>query len=170
MSILTAPERLAKMMIDCNDDIVAAYHYTQAAIDQIERPCFIIFVEGAEYPQDTTDEEIVEQSYSIAYVGHAYSSPEDNDFSIEYEIQARQVAYDSVLYLLEHQQLSLENRRNLSVLSDGSLPSLDSILGLKINSRSAVTLFARDAVNEAFWGFTIDITVQEQLIYETAGY
>ncbi len=174
MSILTVPPRLAKMMIDCHDSIVAGYHYTQGALDQIERPCFLIFVEDAVYPQTTEGQEVVEQSYSLAYVGQAYNA---NEEGWEYEMMAREVAEAAVLYLFEHPQLTFENRRNISIVGDtpeqtfdGPEGMLDGVQGLRVESRSAVTLFSRDAVGEAFWGFTIEITVKEQMAYETVGY
>lgn len=174
MSILTVPPRLSKMMIDCHPSIVAGYHYTQGALDQIERPCFLIFVEDASYPQTTEGQEQVEQSYSLAYVGEAYNV---DDEGVEYEIQARTVAEASVLYLFEHPQLTFENRRSISIAGDtpeetfdGPEGMLDGVTGIRLESRSAVTLFSRDGVNEAFWGFSIEITIKEQLSYETVGY
>lgn len=167
MSILTTPQRLAEMLIDCNPSIVGAYYYTQGAIDQIERPCWLVFVEGARYPQTTVDQEQVEQSYSVAYIGQIYTSPEDSEFSLEYELLARQVAEDSVKYLLSHNQCQMTNDRG--VFADAK-SSLDSVTFIKIDARSSITLYQRDAVEGlAFWGFTIDLVITEQLQYTTVG-
>jgi hypothetical protein len=166
MSILTTPERLAKVLIDCHPSIVAAYHYTQGAIDEIERPCWLIFVEDASYPQIGTEQELVEQPYSIAFVGNVWNSA-DEEFSVEYEQLAREIAEASVLYLLEHPQLQMSNKRGIF---ESELTSLDGVHTIKLGRRSSVTLYSRDAVSgEAFWGFTIDITAIEQLAYCVTG-
>lgn len=167
MSILTTPQRLAEMLIDCHPSIVGAYYYTQGSIDQIERPCWLIFVEDARYPQTTQDQEQVQQSYSIAYIGQIYTSPEDSEFSLEYELLARQVAEAAIVYLLSHNQGQMTNDRGIF---DNAKSSLGSVMWIKIDSRSSITLYQRDAVEGlAFWGFTIDIVVTEQLSYESVG-
>jgi hypothetical protein len=82
----------------------------------------------------------------------------------EFEKQARISADTVIQYLLEHQYLQMSNRRDLQ---PERLPSLDGVQQMILNSRSAVSLYSRDAVvGDAFWGYTIDITVKEQLIYE----
>lgn len=169
MSILTTPERLAQMMLDCHESVVAAYHYTQEAIDQIERPCFLIFIEDASLENVTVDQEVVSQGYSIAYVGQPFTGTGDFTFSQEYEELARIVAEASLTYLLEHPQMQLSNDRAL--FGSDPLVGLAGVQQLVVNSRSGVTLFSREGVEaDAFWGFTIDITVKEQIIYETVGY
>lgn len=168
MSIITMPQRLAEMLVDCHPSIVAGYWYTQGDVDQIERPCWLIFVGDARYPQVTQDQEQVEQSYSIAYIGQIYTSPEDAEFSEEYELLARQVADAAIKYLLSHNQGQVSNERGLF---PSEKSALDSIMWTKISSRSGVTLYQRDGVEGlAFWGFTIDIVVTEQLSYESVGF
>ena len=167
MSILTTPERLAQVLIDASPHIHAAYHYTQAAIEQLERPCWLVFIEDASYPQTTVDQEQVEQSYSCAFIGHIWNSV-DNEFSSEYERVAREVAATTVPYLLGHPQLQMSNDRNVF---PSALASLDGVTQLKIDRRSSVTLYSRDAVaGEAWWGFTIDLTITEQMTYCTVGF
>ena len=169
MSILTTPERLAQMMIDCHESIVAAYHYTQEAIDQIERPCFLIFVEDASLENTTVDQEVVSQGYSLAYVGQPFTGLGDAALTLEYEKLARIVAEASLIYLLEHPQMQLSNDRAL--FGTDPLVGLTGVQQLIVNSRSGVTLFSRDGVEaDAFWGFTLDITIKEQIVYETVGY
>ena len=163
MSILTTPERLAMMLIDCDESIVAAYPYTQDSIDQLERPCWLIFVEDAAYPKTTQDEELVEQSYSLAYVGEVFSSDNYNDSNSEYEIQARRVAVNVIRYLFESPNGEMKNTRGLF---DSELGSLDELQLLRVDGRGSVALYSRSAVEgEAFWGFTVDITCIEQMIY-----
>lgn len=167
MSILTTPERLAKVLIDAHPSIRAGYHFTQAAVEQLERPCWLIFVEDAAYPQITVDQEVVEQAYSCAFIGNVWNSI-DNEFSAEYEVLARQVADATVTYLLRHPQLQMSNERSLF---PERLPGLSGVQQVKVDRRSAVTLYSRDAVSgEAWWGFTIDLTVHEQLSYLTVGF
>ncbi len=167
MSILTVPQRLAQMLADCHPTIVASYYYTQESIDQVERPCWLIFVEDASYPGTTVDQEQVEQGYSIAYVGQVFSAGGYVEFDAQYEQLARKIAEDAVRYLLSHPQGQVSNTNNLL---PEPLGSLDGITSIRVNSRSGVTLFSRDAVEgSAFWGFTIDITVTEQFEYETVG-
>lgn len=166
MPISTVPERLAMMLIDCHESIVAAYDYTQAAIDRIERPSWLIFIEDATYPQIGNDQELVEQNYSIAFIGNIWSVV-DNVYSVEYEKQAREIADASIKYFFEHKQLQMSNIRGKF---PSELPSLNSVLSMNIGNRSAVTLFSRDAVaGQAFWGFTFDITLIEQLMYDPVG-
>ena len=166
MSILTTPERLAEVLIDADESIRAAYHFTQSAIEQLERGCWLIFVEDASFPQVTTNQEVVEQAYSLAYIGHVWNSV-DNEFSMEYEQIARRVAVNTITYLLEHPQLQLSNNRGFFSQKSG-LAGVQQVL---IDRRSAVTLFSRDAVSgEAFWGFTIDLTIREQLVYNIVGF
>lgn len=167
MSILTTPERLAQVLIDASPHIRAGYHFTQGAIEQLERPCWLVFIEDATYPQTTVDQELVEQAYSCAFIGNVWNSA-DVEFSSEYETLARQVADTTVPYLLAHPQLQMSNQRNVfpSVLG-----ALDGVQQVRIDRRSAVTLYSRDAVSgEAWWGFTIDLTIVEQLSYCTVGF
>lgn len=167
MSILTTPERLAMMLIDAHPSIRAGYHFTQASIEQLERPCWLVFIEGASFPQITVDQELVEQGYSLAFIGHIWNEG-DAEFSSEYELLAREIAEDTVTYLLSHPQLQMSNQRNLF---PEILPALTGAMQMKIDGRSSVTLYSRDAVSgEAWWGFTIDLTVTEQLSYCTVGY
>lgn len=169
MTILTTPERLAKMLIDAHSSIVAAYHYTQDSIDQLERPCWLVFVEASSYPNVTANQELVEQSYSLAYVGQVFASGAGiyGSYDSEYEKLARQVAVSTIKYLYEHPQCQMTNDRGAFA---AALPSLDTVMQLKVDGRSGVTLFSRDAVEgEAFWGFTIDVTVTEQMVYEMRG-
>lgn len=167
MSILTTPERLAMMLIDSHTAIVAAYHFTQEALDQVERPAFLVFVEDASYPGTSVNQELVEQSYSIAYIGQVFNAGGYINIDSEYELLARQVAESTVKYLLEHPQCQMSNVRSVF---DNPLPALDSIIQLKVDGRSGITLFSRDGVEgDAFWGFTIDLTITEQLAYEMVG-
>lgn len=167
MSILTVPERLTMLLVDAHPSIRAGYYYTQAAIDQIERPCWLVFVEDASYPQITVEQEVVEQSYSLAFIGNIWNSV-DSRYSKEYEQLAREVAHETVVYLLEHPQLAMSNKRGLF---SNPLPSLNGVQRVSLDGRSAVTLFSRDAISgEAWWGFTIDLTIYEQLSYCITGY
>ena len=166
MSILTVPERLTQMLVDCHPSIVAAYHYTQGAIDRVERPCWLVFIEDATFPQIGNDQELVEQNYSIAYIGEIWNSP-DNVYSIEYEIQAREVAVAVIKYFFEHKQLQMSNVRGIF---PSELPSLNGVTMMNIGNRSGISLFSRDAVaGQAFWGFTFDVTITEQLMYDPVG-
>lgn len=168
MPLSTTPERLAMMLLDCHDSIQASYHLTQNSIDQVERPCWLVFIEDASFADNTTVDEIVyEQSYSIAYIGEVFSGMDELQGN-QFELQAREVADAAVLYLLSHPMGEFSNTRNLF---DEPLTGVAGIQWIQLNSRSSVTLFSRDAVEgEAFWGFTIDITVKEQLIYETVAF
>ena len=167
MSILTVPERLAQVLIDCHPSIVGAYHFTQEAIDQIERPCWLIFVEDASYPKTSNNQELVEQGYSIAYVGEVFNGGYI-DFAPEYEVRARQVAEASVKYLFEHPQLQMSNKRG--VFSE-RLRGLNGVQQMMVDGRGPVTLYSRDGVEgTAFWGFTIDITIREQMVYNRVGF
>lgn len=167
MSILTTPERLSQVLIDCHSSIVGSYHYTQQSIDSIERPCWLIFVEDASYPQTGVGQELEQQGYSIAYVGEVFNS-DYIDVDPEYELRARQVAEASVRYLFEHPQLQMSNKRG--IFAD-RLRGLNGVQQVTIDGRGAVTLYSRDAVaGNAFWGFTIDITVREQFVYSPVGF
>lgn len=167
MSILTTPERLAQVLIDAHPSIRAGYHFTQGSVEQIERPCWLVFIEGASYPQTTVDQELVEQSYSCAFIGNIWNSA-DTEFSSEYELLARQVADSTVRYLFRHPQLQMSNERG--VFPD-MLTGLTGVQQVKVDGRSAVTLYSRDAIaGEAWWGFTIDLTIIEQMPYETVGF
>lgn len=167
MSILTTPQRLAEMLIDCDESIIAGYPYTQNSIDQLERPCWLVFVEDAQYPKTTPDEELVEQAYSLAYVGQVFSSDTYNDSNSEYELIARRVAVNAIRYLFERPTGIMSNIRGMF---DSELGSLDELQLIRVEGRSSVALYSRDGVEgESFWGFTIDITCIEQMIYETQG-
>lgn len=159
MTILTAPERLAKMLIDADSRIVAAYAWTQKSVDMIERPAWLIFVGDASFPQDTSEQEQVQQNYQLEYVGENF----DTGYAEEYEKLARQAAYNTVQYLLGHNQMQMSNQRGVF---PEPLEPLDYIISVKLNTRSAITLMSRDAVDQAYWGFTIDITVTEMLDYD----
>lgn len=165
MSITTHPQRLAQMMADCHNSIRAAFYYTQQAIDiDLDRPCFLIFVEDAAYEQTTQNQELVDQGYSIAYIGQVFTGIADHLLAVEYEQIAREVADAAVLYILEHPQLQVSDNRSFL---GGSLSAANGVLHTSLDGRSAVTLFTRDGVaGDAFWGFTIDITVKQQLAYE----
>lgn len=166
-NIQIAPQRIAMMLADCHESIVASYWYTQEAIEQIERPCWLVFVEDASYENTTLNQDLVDQAYSIAYVGQVFSGSGYHDFSYEYEKLAREVADSAVQYLLEHPQLQMSNRRGLY---DSTERGLSGVLWSRVERRSGVSLFTRDGVSaEAFWGFTIDLTVKHQLVYETVG-
>lgn len=167
MAITSAPERLAKMLLDCHSSIRAAYYYTQDRIDQIERPCFLIFVEDAAFKNETVEQDLVDQSYSIAYVGHVFNATGDVDVTFEYEQRAREIADAAVQYLFEHPQMQMSDNRGIETTQ---LNSLDGVQYIRVDNRSAVTLFTRDGVSgNAFWGFTIDITSVEQFEYTITG-
>jgi hypothetical protein len=163
MSILTAPERIAEMLADCHPSIRARYWLTQEAIDQIERPAWLVFVDGASYSQDNNGEDLVDQSYSIAYIGQIFTSA-GNVFTSEYEILARQVANNAIAYLRKYNKLKMANLRGLQ---PAALPNLNSILYSKVDNRSGITLYTRDGTGDnAFWGFTIDLTVTHQFVFD----
>lgn len=167
-NIQIAPERIAMMLADSHDSIVASYWHTQEAIEQIERPCWLVFVEDASYENTTVNQDLVDQAYSIAYVGQVFSGAGSHSFTYEYEKLAREVADTSVQYMLEHPQLQMSDRRGLQ---GGRLRGLSGVLWSRVERRSGISLFTRDAVSaEAFWGFTIDLTVKHQLAYETVGF
>lgn len=166
MSILVTPQRIAMVLMDAHPEIRSVYSYTQTAIDIIERPCWLIFVEDASYPQIGTDQELVEQSYSLAFIGDTWNDT-NIEMSVRYEQLARDVAEKTISYLLSHPQLQCSNLRGLF---DSELTSPVGVQQVKLGNRSAVTLYSREGVmGDAFWGFTIDITVIEQLEYETTG-
>jgi hypothetical protein len=167
-TLTTIGERIALCMVDCHESIAAGYWYTQDNVSQFERPCFLIFPEDTAYPNTTVDQEQVEQGFSIAYVGQIYNAAPYLSIN-EYEEQAREVAEASIIYLLSHPQLQFTNDRGL--YPDVPKYGLNSVTLIKVDGRSAVSLFGRDGVEgEAFWGFTIDVTVTYQLQYETVGY
>lgn len=164
-SISLVAERIAKMLMDCNEYVNAAYWLTQPAIDEIEKPCFLVFPEDASYVYETIDQEQYSQGFSIAYIGQTYSGLADANLSSEYELMARQIADSAVLYFIERQQLQFSDVRGLN---GGKLPALAGVTMVKIDNRSSVSLFSRDGVSgsDGFWGFTLDLTVTQQLIYE----
>lgn len=167
MPLATTPRRIAQMLVDCDQSIVASYDFTQESIDQLERPSWLVFIEDASFQNTTVDQELMEQGYSIAYIGQVFNSGY-SDYTREYEILARRVAENSVRYLLEHPYLQLSNTRGLF---PERLGGLIGVQRMTVNNRSAVTLFSRDGVEgQAFWGFTIDITVVEQIAYNTVGF
>lgn len=156
------------MMFDCHQSILASYHYTQESIDQLERPCWLVFVEDASYENTSNNQEVVNQGYSMAYVGQVFNAGNYGEADPEYEKLARQVAESSIKYLFEHPQLQFSNRRGFF---ETKLRGLAGAQQLIIDGRSSVTLMSRDGVEgEAFWGFTIDVTVREQLVYNAVGY
>jgi hypothetical protein len=166
MSILDVPERIAMMLYDAHPAIKSTFHYTQAAIDEIEKPCWLVFVEDASYPQIGVNQELVEQSYSLAFIGNTWSDTNPKAM-LKYEKLTREIAEATILYFLEHPQLQMSNIRGNF---NNELISLNGVHSVKIGSRSAVTLYSREAVaGDAFWGFTIDITVIQQLPYSTVG-
>ena len=166
MSIQTAPTRLAKMLVDSHPAIKNAFDFTKESIDQdLDRPCWLIFIEDASYENVSVDQSYIDQGFSLAFVGAVYSGTGDFSLSKEYEVQTREIADDTVRYLLEHPQLQMSNTRSLFA---DPLYALNGIMWTTVDSRSAVTLFSRDAVaSEIFWGFTIDMTVRMQFAYDT---
>lgn len=162
-SITDQSTRLAFMLRDCHNSIEAAYFYTQPNIDQMGRPAFLIFPEDASYDGTAQGQEQYEQSFSIAYIGQPYVGTYI-DFAFENEELAREVADAAVLYLLEHQNMSFSNTRNLEAQGENGL---NGVMWIKVNNRSAVTLYSREATTGAsgFWGFSIDIAVKTMLAY-----
>lgn len=166
MSIQTVPQRLAECLFDSHEAIVGSYWWTQGAIEQLERPVFVVFVEDASYANASGDQILVEQGYSIAYIGHIYNQAEDNSLSVEYEQLTREIAEASVRYLIEHPQLQISDNRGIL----GKKTSLNGVQQMIVDGRSGVTLYSRDAVSgEAWWGFTIDVTMTEQFTFCLTG-
>jgi len=166
MSILTVPARLALMLVDAHPSITNAYHYTRSNIDLANRPCWLVFIEDEAYPQESAGEELAEQGYSLAYIGKTYSDPSGTE-SQRYEQEAREVAVATVRYFLEHPMLQVANRRGLL---DGPQTSLSGVNRTRLDRRSGVTLYTRDGVDAgAFWGFTIELTVINQIVYNETG-
>lgn len=168
MGLLETPRRLALMLYDCHPSIKASYFLTQESIDQIERPCFLVFPEDWSPENAGVNQDLGETSYSIAYIGQVFSgSGGVNNFSIEYEVMTRQVAEAATKYLLEHPSMQMSDLRGFN---GAPLGGANGVLWMRVDGRSAVSLFTRDGVaSEAFWGFTIDVTVKEQLVYNIVG-
>lgn len=157
--IMTAPARLALMMYDCHPSIRGTYYTHQDSIDQIVRPAFLITVEDASFPQFSSEQEQVEENYQIAYIGETFGAGQAN----EYELRAREVSEAACLYLLQRPNLQFGNLRARTDIT--TQRGLAGVLSHTF-SRSAITLFERDGVDVAFWGFTIDITLKTMMDYE----
>lgn len=162
-SLLTAPERLAYMLVDSNPNIVAAYYTYIHNLDMIERPSYIIGSGEASYSvtQETSlNQASVEEDYEIAFVGEHFKGTEE-DFGHEFEFQARQAANDAVLYLLRHANMQFSNTRGLQ---PSALPALEGIKWIRPTRRSRVTLMTREGIEASFWGFTIGLSVRSILL------
>lgn len=160
MGLLTTPDRLALMLIDAHESIVGAFPYTVDSIDIKERPSWYIAVEEETYPGGTAGQELATQTYDLFYIGETFNS----GLSMEFELQARDVANSTILYLLSHPTLQMSNDRNRDEVTP--LPPLLGVNMMKVLNRSAITLFQRNAVDDAYWGFTITVEITEQIAYD----
>lgn len=160
-------KRLAQMLVDSDEAIVGGFFYTQDSIDQsIDRPCYIVFDEGLAFENTTPDQDLSTQSFSVAFIGQIYNAFGISTLSMEYEEQTRRIAQNALLYLKEHPQLQMSNKRGLFTKVGG----FDGVLWTEVSGRSPISLFSRDGVaGEGFWGFTIDIDVTYQFTFETVG-
>lgn len=166
--ITDTAERIARMLADASDEIVSVHWYTQESIDQDDRPCWLVFPEDTSIEQDegASGEENISTSFSLAFIGHPYNAGGYTDFTPEYEEIARQVADDTMEYFMAHKGLQVSNRRGL--LPERLYNNL-GVLGMEVTGRSAITLFEREGVNaDSFWGFTMDISVKQMVVYEEA--
>ncbi len=157
------------MLVDCDERIYGAYYYTQDSIDQLERPCWLVFNEDASFENTTVNQELYQQGFSVAYIGQIFSGGAGyyGTEPLEYEEMTRQIAENAVKYLFEHQQMQVSNQRGLL---PEPLQALDSVMLMKTDSRSGITLMSRDAVEgESFWGFTISLTITVQMPYDMYG-
>lgn len=157
--ILTAPDRLALMMFDCHQSIMASYHLVQDNIDYVERPCFLISVEGANFPGVSSEQSQSEESFRLDYIGQTFNTGHAH----EYEILAREVADAAVRYVIEHDRLQFSNQRGVQ---PNKLSPIPHVKWTNIDNRGPITLMQRDGVDEAFWGFSIDITITASYPYE----
>ncbi len=166
MGITTTAERISYMLKDAHESIVSAYYLTQESLDQDDRPCWLVFPEDTSIEGDSgsTGEENITTSYSLAFVGHPYNSSGYHELENEYEILAREVADSTLEYFMANKKLQVKNNRGLLPVS---LRGLNGVLKMEVGGRSAVTLFEREGVNaDSFWGFTMDISVTEIVVYE----
>lgn len=160
--LLTAPERLCLMLKDCDEAVVEAYHLYQDDIDYPERPCFLVSSGEATFEQapDSASEQVaITESFTIDFIGEPFKGVEQ-DYDGYHELEARRIAYNSILYLLKHPNLEFSNVRELE---SESLPPLDGVFWARPDSRSAITLMQRSGREEAFWGFSISLSMRSMI-------
>lgn len=160
--IYSAPERLAMMLTDSNDNIVVSYHTHQDDIDFPERPAYIIRWGDADYSVDdetSVNQASVNESCEINLVGEPYKGTEQ-DYGNYFELQTRQIAFDAVVYLLRHPNMQFSNRRGLR---DRALPDLPGVMWMRITNLSRVQLMTREGLENPFWGFTMSLDIRSML-------
>lgn len=162
--LLTIPDRLCLMLKDCDPDVVAAYHTHQDSLDYVERPCWIVTMGDASYDagESSSEQAAVNESYTLDFVGEPFTGTEE-DYNAFYELQARRIAHNSVLYFLRHPNLQCSNQRGLL---DAKLPALAGIWWARPTSRSAVTLMTRGSNDEGFWGFSISLEIRSMFLVD----
>ncbi len=156
--LLTAPDRLCLMLRDCDDDVVAAYHTHQDSLDYVERPCFLVTPGEASYAasEGAPEQAMVDENFTIDFIGEPFTGTEQ-DFADFYELQARRIAVKAVVYLLRSPNLQFVNQRGLET---EPLASLNGVLWCRPESRSEVALMTRGGNDEAFWGFSINLSMR----------
>lgn len=161
--ILTAPERLCLMLKDCDEGVVQAYHLYQDDIDYVERPCFLVTSGEATYeqaPESAAEQVAITETFSLDFIGEPFKGVVEQDYAAYHELEARRIAYNSILYLLKHPNLQFSNVRKLE---EKALPPLDGVFWARPDSRSAITLMQRGGKEEAFWGFTINLQMRSMV-------
>lgn len=157
--LLTAPERLCLMLKDCDEAVVAAYHLYQDDIDYVERPCFLVSSGEATYeqpPESASEQVAVTENFTIDYIGEPFKGTEQ-DYANYFELEARRIAFNAIVYLLKHPNLQFSNIRHLE---PAPLRDLEGVFWARPDSRSAITLMQRSGREEAFWGFSISLQMR----------
>lgn len=161
--VLTAPERLALMLKDCDERVTAAYPLYVTDIDfDFLRPAWIVTAGEASYAlnsETSVSQASIDEDYELTYVGHIATGTEQ-DWNSYYERVAREIANNAVVYLLRAPNLQFPNLRGLA---DNALPPLNGVLWSRPQRRSQITLMTRESLEQPFWGFSISLSVRSML-------
>lgn len=159
--LLTAPARLALMLVDAHVDVVSAYSTWQDDIDTIQRPAWLITHQGGEAlrPEGAVSSDLFSESYRLEFFGKMFGMGLED----EYELQARSIVASTIDYFRRHPQLQFSNERGLEA---AGLPVLQGVQWINLQF-SPVTLY-KQAEDDAFWGGVMTINITGRVGYSLA--
>lgn len=149
--VLTAPERIAVMLEDI-EDMKHAFWTHQKAIDTAVRPCCLVRIDEGSFPANGNTDIEAEETYVIDYIGYPFDQGEAHNW----ELQARQHAYDIYLYFFQRPSLQFSN--NLGN-QPATLIGLNGVKWSRFSRRSPIALMTGNGIEQPFWGFTYSLGV-----------
>jgi len=162
--LLTAPTRIAKMLLDASDTVVATYTEDEYDIDVIQRPAWVVFDSGGQFMQNEFSEGVAQwtESFNLELYGNSFGT------GLQHEslLKVKNIVVDTVKYFLRNQQLQYEDRRGIE---GQRFRALENVMHITL-SREPVTLYDAPDKEDKVFGARMSLTVTCRLQIENSFY